>query len=101
MTLRISASRWDNFRPDQQKEKLTEGRQISFPRRSAYGLGTPTFIVPASGKDNRTLSTNSTCAGLVLLGMVDLLAANGITLDVTNKYGQGLLQVQRLNFSPR
>ena len=33
--------------------------------------------------------------------MVDLLAANGITLDVTDKYGKGLLQVQRLNFAPR
>jgi hypothetical protein len=33
--------------------------------------------------------------------MVDLLAADGITLDVTNKYGQGLLQTQKNNFAPR
>jgi hypothetical protein len=33
--------------------------------------------------------------------MVDLLAANGITLDVTDKYGQGLLKVQKALFAPR
>ncbi|MGH9605680.1 MAG: carboxypeptidase regulatory-like domain-containing protein [Terracidiphilus sp.] len=65
------------------------------------GLGNPTFIVPASGKDNRTLSTNSTCAGVGCYGLVDLLAADGITLDQTDKYGQGLLQTQKMNFSPR
>ena len=30
--------------------------------------------------------------------MVDLLAQDGITLDVTNKYGQGLLQTQKNEF---
>jgi len=33
--------------------------------------------------------------------MVDLLAADGITLDSTDKYGQGLLQTQKMNFAPR
>jgi hypothetical protein len=98
MTLNLGV-RWDNFGPINE----TNGGQANFVPTAlpAYGLGNPTFIVPASGKDNRTLSTNSTCSGGTCLGMVDLLAANGITLDVTDKYGQGLLQVQRLNFSPR
>ena len=33
--------------------------------------------------------------------MVDLLSADGITLDVTDKYGQGLLQTQKANVAPR
>ncbi len=98
MTLNLGV-RWDNFGPINE----TNGGQANFVPTAlpAYGLGNPTFIIPASGKDNRTLSTNSTCSGGTCLGMVDLLSANGITLDKTDKYGQGLLQVQRLNFSPR
>jgi hypothetical protein len=91
--------RWDYFGPINE----TNGGQANFVPTAlpAYGLGNPTFIVPASGKDNRTLSTSSTCTGGACVGMVDLLAANGITLDVTNKYGQGLLQTQKTNFAPR
>lgn len=91
--------RWDYFGPINE----TNGGQANFVPAAlpAYGLGNPTFIVPASGKDNRTLSTNSTCSGGACLGMVDLLAADGITLDVTDKYGQGLLQTQKANFAPR
>ncbi len=98
MTLNLGV-RWDNFGPINE----TNGGQANFVPTAlpAYGLGNPTFIVPASGKDNRTLSTNSTCSGGTCLGMVDLLADDGITLDSTNKYGNGLLQVQRLNFAPR
>lgn len=91
--------RYDYFGPINE----TNGGQANFVPAPlpAYGLGNPTFIVPASGKDNRTLSTNSTCIGGTCAGMVDLLAANGITLDVTDKYGQGLLQVQKALFAPR
>ncbi|HEV2324221.1 MAG TPA: carboxypeptidase regulatory-like domain-containing protein [Terracidiphilus sp.] len=67
----------------------------------ALGLGNPTFIIPASGKDNRTLSTNSSCLGTGCWGLVNLLAADGINLFQTNKYGQGLLQVQKALFAPR
>jgi Carboxypeptidase regulatory-like domain len=98
MTVNLGV-RWDNFGPINE----TNGGQANFVPTAlpANGLGNPTFIVPATGKDNRTLSTNSTCLGGTCAGMVDLLAGNGITLDVTDKYGQGLLQVQRLNFAPR
>ena len=91
--------RWDYFGPINE----TNGGQANFVPTPlpAVGLGNPTFIVPASGKDNRTLSTNSTCAGVGCYGLVDLLAADGITLDVTNRYGQGLLQTQKTNFAPR
>ena len=91
--------RWDYFGPINE----TNGGQANFVPTAlpAYGLGNPTFIVPASGKDNRTLSTNSTCAGNGCYGLVNLLAADGITLDVTDKYGQGLLQVPVTNFAPR
>ena len=98
MTLNLGV-RWDYFGPINE----TNGGQANFVPTAlpAYGLGNPTFIVPASGKANRTLSTNSTCSGGACVGMVDLLAADGITLDMTDKYGQGLLQVQKYNISPR
>jgi hypothetical protein len=98
MTLNMGV-RYDYFGPINE----TNGGQANFVPAPlpAYGLGNPTFIVPATGKDNRTLSTNSTCIGGTCVGMVDLLAANGITLDVTDKYGQGLLQVQKALFAPR
>ena len=91
--------RWDYFGPINE----TNGGQANFVPAPlpGYGIGNPTFIVPASGKDNRSLSTNSSCAGGTCAGMVDLLAADGITLDVTNKYGQGLLQTAKNNFAPR
>jgi hypothetical protein len=91
--------RWDYFGPINE----TNGGQANFVPTPlpAEGLGNPTFLVPATGKDNRTLSTNSTCAGNGCYGLVDLLAADGITLDLTNKYGQGLLQTQKTNFAPR
>jgi hypothetical protein len=98
LTLNLGV-RWDYFGPINE----TNGGQANFVPTAlpAYGLGNPTFIVPATGKDNRTLSTNSTCSGTGCYGMVDLLAADGITLDMTDKYGQGLLQTQKTNFSPR
>jgi hypothetical protein len=91
--------RYDYFGPINE----TNGGQANFVPIPIPGLalGAPTFIVPASGKDNRTLSTNSTCIGYKCYGLVDLLGADGITLDVTNRYGQGLLQTQKANFSPR
>ncbi|HVU47180.1 MAG TPA: carboxypeptidase regulatory-like domain-containing protein [Terracidiphilus sp.] len=91
--------RWDYFGPINE----TNGGQANFVPIAlpGYGIGNPTFIVPATSKDNRTLSTNSTCFGTGCYGLVNLLAADGITLDVTNKYGQGLLQTQKTNIAPR
>jgi hypothetical protein len=78
--------RYDYFGPINE----TNGGQANF-LQSGPGNGVPTFILPASGKDNRSLSTSFTT----------LLAKDGITLDETNKYGRGLVQVQKTNFSPR
>jgi Carboxypeptidase regulatory-like domain len=102
MTSKVTVNlgvRWDYFGPINE----TNGGQANFVPTAlpAEGLGNPTFIIPASGKDNRTLSTNSTCFGAGCYGLVDLLAADGITLDSTDKYGQGLLRTQKTNFSPR
>ncbi len=44
--------------------------------------GVPTYLIPASGKDNRTLSAS----------FLSLLAKDGIKLESTDQYGQGLLQ---------
>ncbi|HEY6769851.1 MAG TPA: hypothetical protein VI386_34360, partial [Candidatus Sulfotelmatobacter sp.] len=53
--------------------------------------GTPTYLIPATGKDDRALSAS----------FVNLLAKDGIALEFTNKYGNGLTQTQKNNFSPR
>ena len=106
--------RYDYFGPINE----TNGGQANFVPAPLpnLALGNPTFLLPASGKDNRTLSvghpldpTNptspntpgSTCAGVGCWGLVDLLAADGITLEETNRYGQGLLKTQKANFAPR
>jgi hypothetical protein len=86
--------RWDYFGPINE----TNGGQANFVPTA---LGKPTFLIPASGKDNRTLSTDATCLGIGCRGLVDLLAVDGIDLESTNKYGQGLLQTQKGNVAPR
>jgi Carboxypeptidase regulatory-like domain/TonB dependent receptor/TonB-dependent Receptor Plug Domain len=86
--------RWDYFGPIQE----TNGGQANFVPSA---LGPPTYLIPATGKDVRTLSSTANNPSLAGDGFLDLLAADGITLDETNKYGRGLLQVQKANFSPR
>ncbi|MGA2048447.1 MAG: TonB-dependent receptor [Terracidiphilus sp.] len=91
--------RWDFFGPiNEQNGGQANFVPIALPEK---GIGGPTFIIPASGKDNRSLSTNSTCSGIACAGFVDLLAKDGITLLSTDKYGQGLLQTQKANYAPR
>jgi hypothetical protein len=91
--------RWDLFGPINE----TNGGQANFVP-SAFG--TPTFLIPLSGKDNRTLSTgngtgNGTCQGLNCWGFVDLLAKDGISLAQTDQYGKGLLKTPKTNLAPR
>jgi hypothetical protein len=91
--------RWDYFGPiNEQNGGQANFVPIAEPER---GIGNPTFIIPATGKDNRSLSTSGTCQGVGCVGFVDLLAQDGITLDQTNQYGQGLLQTQKTNYAPR
>ena len=85
LTLNLGV-RWDYFGPIRE----TNGGQANFAP-SGPPNGVPTFLIPASGKDNRSLSTS----------FVTLLAKDGIKLEQTDKYGQGLLQTQKTNFAPR
>jgi hypothetical protein len=98
LTLNLGV-RWDYFGPINEQN----GGQANFvpDPLPARNIGAPTFIIPASGKDNRSLSTNSSCSGIGCAGFVDLLAQDGITLDQTDRYGQGLLQTEKENFAPR
>jgi hypothetical protein len=88
--------RWDYFGPI----KETNGGQANFVQFGPPN-GTPTFLIPATGKDNRTLSSTANTPSLNGNGFVDLLAKDGIALQFTNKYGEGLTQVQKTNFAPR
>jgi hypothetical protein len=78
--------RYDYFGPINE----TNGGQANFVP-SGPPNGAATFLIPASGKDNRELSTSFTTQ----------LAKDGIALESTDKYGQGLLKAQKTNFSPR
>jgi len=78
--------RWDYFSPISE----TNGGQANFVQDGPPN-GSPTYLIPATGKDNRQLSDSFTT----------LLAKDGIALESTNKYGQGLTQAQKTNFAPR
>lgn len=78
--------RWDYFGPIQE----ANGGQANFIA-SGPPNGAPVYLIPASGKDDRSLSTSFTTT----------LAKDGITLLQTDKYGKGLVQTQRHNFAPR
>jgi hypothetical protein len=91
--------RWDYFGPIEE----TNGGQANFVPSF---FGKPTMLIPASGKDDRTVSTgngtgNGTCANPGCWGFEELLNSEGITLDRTNEYGKGLLQTQKNNYAPR
>jgi hypothetical protein len=57
---------------------------------SGSPTGSPMYIIP-QGPNANNLSTSFT----------DLLAKDGITLAITNKYGKGLGNSQKTNFAPR
>ena len=79
--------RWDYFGPIGE----TNGGQANFIPNPVGPFSSPTYLIPASGKDNRALSTSFT----------SLLIKDGINLLSTNNYGQGLVKTQLNNFSPR
>ena len=78
--------RWDYFSPI----KETNGGQANFVQ-SGPPNNVPTYLIPASGADVRSLSPS----------FLSLLAKDGIALSVTDKYGQGLVQTQKTNWAPR
>lgn len=79
--------RWDYFSPI----KETNGGQANFVPNGPTNNGVPTFLIPASGKDDRSLSTS----------FITLLAKDGIALEQTDEYGQGLVKTPKNNFAPR
>jgi Carboxypeptidase regulatory-like domain/TonB-dependent Receptor Plug Domain/TonB dependent receptor len=95
MTLNLGL-RWDYFGPINE----TNGGQANFIQSGPPNEG-PIYLIPASGKDNRSLSSTATNMALAGNGFLDLLQKDGITLVQTDKYGQGLLQTQKHNFAPR
>ncbi len=89
--------RFDYFGPINEQN----GGQANFAPHGPNNNGIPTFIIPASGKDNRQLSSTANNPALAGTGFLDLLAKDGITLLSTDKYGKGLLKPQYNNFAPR
>lgn len=95
MTLNLGL-RWDYFGPISE----ANGGQANFIQ-SGPPNGGPIFLIPASGKDNRQLSSTATNPSLNGNGFLDLLIKDGITPVLTDKYGKGLVQTQKSNFAPR
>ncbi len=88
--------RWDYFTPISE----ANGGQANFVQDGPPN-GVPTYIIPASGKDDRSLSSTANNPALGGNGFLDLLAKDGIVLEETDKYGKGLYQTQKTNFAPR
>ncbi len=88
--------RWDYFSPIAE----TNGAQANFVQ-GGPPTGAPTYIIPASGKAPRQLSSTANNPALNGNGFLDLLAKDGISLLSTDQYGQGVLQTQKSNFGPR
>ncbi len=88
--------RWDYFSPISE----TNGGQANFVQEGPP-TGGPIFLIPASGKDDRHLSSTANNPSLNGQGFLDLLAKDGIALGSTNKYGNALVQTQQTNFAPR
>jgi hypothetical protein len=89
--------RWEYFGPINEQN----GGQANFVPGGRNNDGIPTFIIPATGKDNRELSSTANNPTLAGNGFLDLLAKDGITLLSSNQYGKGLLKPQFNNFAPR
>ena len=88
--------RWDYFSPISE----SNGAQANFVQ-SGPPNGAPVYLIPASGKADRSLSSTANNPLLAGNGFLDLLAKDGIALGETNRYGKGLTQAQKNNFAPR
>jgi hypothetical protein len=88
--------RWDYFGPIGE----SNGGQANFVQDGPPN-GVPTYLLPATGKDNRQLSSTANNPALNGSGFLDLLAKDGITVEETDRYGKGLYQTEKNNFAPR
>ncbi len=88
--------RYDFFSPIAE----TNGAQANFVQGGPPN-GVPTYIIPASGKADRSLSSTANNPSLDGNGFVDLLAKDGIRLELTNQYGKSVGETQKNNVAPR
>ncbi len=95
LTLNVGL-RWDYFSPISE----TNGAQANFVQGGPPN-GVPTYIIPATGKAPRQLSSTANNPSLNGFGFLDLLAKDGIALQFTDQYGKGVLKTQKSNFAPR
>ena len=95
LTLNVGL-RYDYFSPISE----ANGAQANFVQ-SGPPNNAPVFIIPATGKANRSLSSTANNPSLNGNGFVDLLAKDGITLLQTDRYGKGLTETSKNNLAPR
>ncbi len=88
--------RYDYFSPISE----SNGAQGNFVQGGPPN-GVPTYLLPASGKADRSLSSTANNPLLNGKGFIDLLAKDGIRLEQTDQYGKGLTVTQKNNLSPR
>ncbi len=88
--------RWDYFSPISE----TNGAQANFVPNGPPD-GKPEYLIPASGKADRSLSSTANNPSLNGNGFLDLLAKDGIALNETDKYGKALVKTQKDNIAPR
>lgn len=81
--------RYDYFSPIRE----TNGGQANFVP-SGPPNGVPTYLIPSSGKADAPLASTYSA-------FYNLLLQDGIKPEQTDQYGQGLVQTQKTNFSPR
>ena len=81
--------RYDYFSPIRE----TNGGQANFVPGGPPN-GVPTYLIPASGKADAPLSSTYTA-------FYNLLLKDGIKPQQTDQYGQGVVQTQKTNVSPR
>ncbi|MEG9435161.1 TonB-dependent receptor [Edaphobacter sp. HDX4] len=85
LTLNLGV-RWDYFSPISE----ANGGQANFIQNGPPN-NAPTFLIPATGKADRSLSSSFQA----------LLKQDGINLQLTDRYGKALVQTQKSNFAPR
>ncbi len=95
LTLNVGL-RYDYFSPISE----ANGAQANFVQGGPPN-NVPTYIIPASGKAPRSLSSTANNPSLNGNGFLDLLAKDGIALLQTDKYGKGLTITQKVNYAPR
>jgi Carboxypeptidase regulatory-like domain len=88
--------RWDYFSPISE----TNGAQANFIA-SGPPDNKPEYLIPATGKADRSLSSTANNPSLNGNGFLDLIAKDGIALNETDKYGKALVQTQKGNIAPR